>query len=220
MPSFEINLDVFEVKCRCVADFEATVEVFLVSTKMVQSDVLVGSRYAVGRNGSIQCAPRDFGRCVSEAMDDTLKNFFDDWTASRSYSFDIAPPRTRPAWLCRANDGGLACPAILLFMRSRRRSSRSSWRRRSAGRRRSHGNTSWATPRPGRRPTPRPDVSQTSTSVAEASGSRTSTPDARKPCREEVAVHASSSRTDEPARGEILRRGCATGRTASASRWL
>ena len=84
-PSFEINLDVFEVNGRCVADFEATVEVFLENTKMVQSDVLVWwPRYAVWKkNGFIQCAPADFGRCVSEAMDDTLKNFVDDWTASQ-----------------------------------------------------------------------------------------------------------------------------------------
>ncbi len=85
LPSLELNLDIFEVNGRCVADFEATVEVFLENTKIVQTDVLVWwPRYAVWKkNGFIQCAPSDFGRCVNDAVDDTLKSFIEDWTASQ-----------------------------------------------------------------------------------------------------------------------------------------
>ena len=85
LPSLELSLNIFEVGGRCVADFEATVEVFLENTKMVKTDVLVWwPRYSVWKkNGFIQCAPTDFGRCVSDAVDDTLKSFIGDWTASQ-----------------------------------------------------------------------------------------------------------------------------------------
>jgi hypothetical protein len=85
LPSLELSLNIFEVGGRCVADFEATVEVFLENTRMVQTDVLVWwPRYAVWKkNGFIQCAPTDFGRCVSDTVDDTLKSLIGDWTASQ-----------------------------------------------------------------------------------------------------------------------------------------
>jgi hypothetical protein len=84
-PSLELSFDIFEVNGRCVADFEATVEVFLENTKMVKTDVLVWwPRYSVWKkNGFIQCAPDDFSRCVSDTMDETLKSFIEDWKASQ-----------------------------------------------------------------------------------------------------------------------------------------
>jgi hypothetical protein len=84
-PSLEFGLNIFEVNGRCIADFEATVEVFLENAKMVRTDVLVWwPRYAVWKkNGFIQCAPTDFGRCVSDTVDDTLKSLVGDWSASQ-----------------------------------------------------------------------------------------------------------------------------------------
>jgi hypothetical protein len=85
IPSIELSLDVFEVNGQCVADFEATVEVFLENSKIVQTDVLVWwPRYAVWtKNGFIRSAPNDFGHCVNDIVDDTVKNFIQDWTDSQ-----------------------------------------------------------------------------------------------------------------------------------------
>ncbi|MGA2639161.1 hypothetical protein [Methylocella sp.] len=88
VPSLEINLDTFELSGICVADFEATVKVFLENTNIIETDEIVWwPRYEVWtKDGIIHSSPSDFGRRVNDVVDDAVRSFIKDWTASRHVS--------------------------------------------------------------------------------------------------------------------------------------
>jgi hypothetical protein len=88
VPSLEINFDIFELSGNCVADFEATVKVFLENTNIIETDEIVfWPRYAVWtKDGIIHSSPSDFGRRVNDVVDDAVRSFIKDWTASRHVS--------------------------------------------------------------------------------------------------------------------------------------